>query len=126
MKNVLSKMQIDILENLYGKDLSGSIKIKSNETRSLIRTGRYYEDAGSIKKAAEYYQKGIDVDNLCEEICQRLMLCYQRLGLKAEAITAYNRCRNAMTAMLNAEPSARTREIYRQIMEAERGLIGDV
>lgn len=32
MKNVLSKMQIDILENLYGKDLSGSIKIKSNET----------------------------------------------------------------------------------------------
>lgn len=32
MKNILSKMQMDILENLYRKDLSGSVKIKDNET----------------------------------------------------------------------------------------------
>ncbi len=32
MKNVLSKMQIDILENLYRRDLSSSVKIKDNET----------------------------------------------------------------------------------------------
>ena len=38
MKNVLSKMQIDILENLYGKDLSGSIKIKKAMKR-LMTTG---------------------------------------------------------------------------------------
>ncbi|MBI5042583.1 MAG: hypothetical protein HZC10_01860 [Nitrospirae bacterium] len=32
MKNVLSKMQIDILENLYRKDMSDSIKTKNSET----------------------------------------------------------------------------------------------
>jgi len=120
----ISEKAINIYKGNYLKEdmmqpytLSMRERLKGKFTRSLIRTGRYYEDAGSIKKAAEYYQKGIDVDNLCEEICQRLMLCYQRLGLKAEAITAYNSCRNAMTAMLNAEPSARTMEIYSEILK---------
>jgi len=129
----ISEKAVSIYKGNYLKEdmmqpytLSMRERLKGKFTRSLIRTGRYYEDAGNIKKAAEHYQKGMEIDNLCEEICQRLMLCYQRLGLKAEAITTYNRCRNAMTAMLNTEPSARTREIYRQIMEAEKGLIGDV
>ncbi|MEK6678745.1 MAG: bacterial transcriptional activator domain-containing protein, partial [Nitrospirota bacterium] len=92
-------------------------RLNGKFTRLLRRAGRYYEDAGDIKRAAELYQKGIEVNNLCEEIYQSLMLCYQRLGLKAEAIAAYHQCYNAMTAILNTEPSARTKEIYRQIME---------
>ena len=95
-------------------------RLNGKFTRLISRTGRYYEDAGDIKRAAELYQKGIEVNNLCEEIYQSLMLCYQRLGLKAEAIAAYHQCHNAMTAMLNTEPSAKTKEIYRQIMEKEK------
>lgn len=97
--------------------LSMRERLKGKFIRSLIRTGRYYEDAGDINRAAELYQKGIEVDNLCEEIYRHLMLCYQRLGLKAEVMTAYHRCRDAMTAILNTEPSARTKEIYSEILK---------
>ena len=97
-------------------------RLRSKFIRCLARIGDYLEKRGEWKKAVEYYQKGIEVDNLCEEFYQALMLCYQRLGLKAEAITAYNRCCNAMTALINTEPSLKTKEIYRQIMEKEKGL----
>jgi DNA-binding SARP family transcriptional activator len=119
----LSEKAINIYKGNYLKEdrqpytLSLRERLKGRFVRSLIRTGRYWEGAGDIKKAAELYQKGIEVDNLCEEIYQQLMLCYQRLGLRAEAMAAYNRCRNAMTAFLNSEPSAKTKEIYQRIVD---------
>ena len=92
-------------------------RLRSKFIRTLARIGLYYEGKGEWKKAVECCQKGIEVDNLCEEFYQSLMLCYQHLGLKAEAITAYNRCRNAMTALINTEPSAKTKEIYQKNCE---------
>ena len=91
-------------------------RLRSKFIRTLARIGLYYEGKGEWKKAVECCQKGIEVDNLCEEFYQSLMLCYQHLGLKAEAITAYNRCHNAMTALINTEPSAKTKEIYQRIV----------
>ena len=119
----LSEKAINIYKGNYLKEdrqpytLSLRERLKGRFVRSLIRTGRYWEDTGDIKKAAELYQKGIEVDNLCEEIYQQLILCYQRLGLRAEAMAAYNRCRNAMSAFLNSDPSVKTKEIYQRIVD---------
>jgi two-component SAPR family response regulator len=99
--------------------LSMQERLRSKFTRSLAKIGHYYEGKEKWEKAVECYQKGIEVDNLCEEFYQSLMLCYQHLGLKAEAITAYNYCRNAMTAILNTAPSAKTKKIYSEILKEE-------
>ncbi len=119
----LSERAINIYKGSYLNEdrhtyaLSLREKLKGKFIRSIIRTGRHYEDAGSMKKAVELYQKGLEIDSLCEEIYQQLMLGYQHLGLKAEAIAAYNRCCDAMSAILNTAPSARTKEIYKRIAE---------
>lgn len=62
--------------------------------------------------AAEVFLRGLDMDNLTEEFYQRLMVCYQGLGQKADAVKVYHRCRSVLSAALGVEPSSRTEEIY--------------
>ena len=74
----------------------------------------------TLEKTLECYQKGLEVDRLAEEFYQGLMSCYQQLGRRAEAISAYNRCKKALSAALGVEPSAKTEAMYRQILSENR------
>jgi LuxR family maltose regulon positive regulatory protein len=70
---------------------------------------------GKWKDTAECYQRGLEVDELAEEFHQRLMLCYQQLGLRAEGMAAYRRCREVLSNVLGVEPSSKTEAIYRSL-----------
>jgi len=87
--------------------------------RVLITAGRHAEQAGQWEKAAEYYAKGIETDNLAEEFYQRLMLCNQRLGKRAEAATLYKRCCRLLQDHLGIEPSKETTAIYTAIIQKQ-------
>ena len=64
------------------------------------------------EKAVEYFQKGLEVDSLAEAFYQHLMVCYGQLGRKAEAMAVYNRCCDALSSTLGANPSPATEAIY--------------
>ncbi|OQY06096.1 MAG: hypothetical protein B6I22_06220, partial [Desulfobacteraceae bacterium 4572_123] len=83
-------------------------RLKNRFLRIIIKLGKYLEQQKAFEKAIEGYEKGLTVDNLEEVFYQRIMLCCQSLGRKAEAIRVYNRCREALNRILKIEPSHET------------------
>jgi DNA-binding SARP family transcriptional activator len=61
-----------------------------------------------VGKALICYQKGLEVDDLAEELYRRLMICHRQLGQVAEALVVYHRCRRKLSAVLRINPSPET------------------
>lgn len=87
-------------------------RLKSRFLRLVEQVGVYYEQMEDWSRAIELYQRGIDVDELAEIFYQRLMKCYRRLGLRAEAVKAYKKCTKVLSAAFGITPSPRTEQIY--------------
>ena len=96
--------------------LSYRERLRSKILRLTIRVGVHWEQHLHWQKAVEIFQKGLEVDGLAEEFYQHLMVCYQELGQRAEAVSIYNRCRTQLLSSLGIPPSRRTEDLYRSIM----------
>lgn len=93
-----------------GNDWSVSVRerIRDRFLRLIIRKGKSSEAEGDWERAARYYAKGLEIDDLTEELYQNLMTCYKNLGRNAEVVKVYNRCRASLNKSLGITPSART------------------
>ena len=60
-------------------------------------------------------QRGLEADDLAENLYQRLMTCYHRLGRRAEVLSVYERCKRIISASLGIEPSSETKAIRKSI-----------
>jgi DNA-binding SARP family transcriptional activator len=92
--------------------------LRNKFLRNIEMIGQLYEQAGDFNNAIKFYQKGIDVDNLTEKFYQRLMVCYQRQGRKAEALSVYNRCCKILSAQLSIEPSPETEAVKAEVLKS--------
>ncbi len=90
-------------------------RLRSKLIRAVKWLGDYFERNGQWEKAVEWYQRGLEVDELAEEFYQRLMTSYLSSERKAEAISAYNRCRKILQSALGVDPSPRTEAIYERV-----------
>ena len=95
-------------------------RIKSKFIRSISKLGNYLEEKGEWREALEYYQKGLEADNLSEEFYQSLMLCYQSMGRTGEALAVYNRCKSTLLSILHIAPSSKTEALYQKIMASSQ------
>jgi DNA-binding SARP family transcriptional activator len=91
-------------------------RLKSKFLRALNHLANYWVEVGQLEKAAECYQKGLEVNDLIEELYQHLMNCNLRLGRKTEALAVYHRCRKTLHAVLGIEPSPKTEAIYSSLI----------
>jgi LuxR family maltose regulon positive regulatory protein len=91
-------------------------RLRSKFLRLASRSGNYLQKFGQWEKAVEYYQRAIEIDDLTEDFYQNLMLCYQQLDQKAEAIKVYKRCCKVFSAVLGIEPSSKTVAIYKSLL----------
>jgi DNA-binding SARP family transcriptional activator len=85
--------------------------------RHLGGLGRSLEAAGEWRQAVDWYERGLEVDDLAEEFYQRLMACYERLGRWAEGLAAYQRCRTALASGLGVALSPDTEALHRALRE---------
>jgi ATP/maltotriose-dependent transcriptional regulator MalT/two-component SAPR family response regulator len=90
-------------------------RLKNKFHRLVIRAGDYLEEAGQLEKAVEYYERGLEVDDLAEELYQHLMTSCFKLGQWIEGIKAYNRCKKMLSASMGIEPSPKTQALYRTL-----------
>jgi LuxR family transcriptional regulator, maltose regulon positive regulatory protein len=89
-----------------------------NQWRGIVRgLGRNREDKGDWVSAAEHYRRALDIDPIAEEIYRRLMICLSKVGDRAEAINAYSRCKEQLTAQLGVPPSAETERLYQSLRQ---------
>lgn len=96
--------------------LSARERLRNKFLRAVGELARYWEETGQRERAVEYYQKGLEADNVAEGLYRHLMICYQQLGRRAEAIETYNRCRKTLSAVLKVEPAPETKAIYERLL----------
>ena len=58
---------------------------------------------------------GLEADNLAESLYRGLMRALASNGDRAEALTAFRRCRELLSIVLGVKPAAETERLYRQI-----------
>jgi pentatricopeptide repeat protein len=80
--------------------------LRSKFIRAVLHAGRNWEQAGEADKAIAFYQKGLEVDPLSEDIFRCLISCYVRMGRIAEARAAYHQCCKTFSAVLGVSPSS--------------------
>jgi DNA-binding SARP family transcriptional activator len=89
--------------------------LRSKFLRHLLDAARHWEKIGQHEAAIQCYQKGLETDDLAEIFYQRLMVCYQQLGRKSEALAVYRRCRTTLSLILSITPSPATETIRRRL-----------
>ncbi|WP_372523286.1 BTAD domain-containing putative transcriptional regulator [Sulfuricaulis sp.] len=92
-------------------------RLRSKFLRHLLDVARHWEKIGQHEAAIQCYQKGLETDDLAEIFYQRLMVCYQQLGRKSEALAVYRRCRTTLSLILSIAPSPATETIRRRLTE---------
>jgi DNA-binding SARP family transcriptional activator len=118
------------IEMYWGPFLAGEVEqswmvsIRERLRRKFLRNvswlANYWEQSQSYDRALECYERGLEVDELAEELYRHLIICYQRLGRQAEALSVYRRCKRTLSASLGIEPSSETEAIYRTILTQKR------
>jgi DNA-binding SARP family transcriptional activator len=105
-------------ENDAAWALSRREKVHGRLVALMGELGRCWERSQDWERAVAYYQRGIDLDPLVEPFYQRVMLGYQSMGRRAEALATYRRCRETLHAQLQISPSPATEAIHQQIRNA--------
>ncbi len=100
---------------MYNWTASCRERLRSKFHRLVTRLGQYWEHSGYYERAIESYRRGLEIDDLAESFYQRLMMCYQQLGQRAEAVATYQRCHAILSKTLGIEPSSKTEEMYHTI-----------
>jgi DNA-binding SARP family transcriptional activator len=70
--------------------------------------------------AAQIYRRGIEQDSLAEEFYRGLIRCELERGNCAEAIKAFRRCRDMLSIVLRAKPSAETEQLHRRLLALQK------
>jgi LuxR family maltose regulon positive regulatory protein len=84
--------------------------------RHLAERGRALFESGEHAGAVALFEKGLAADPLAEEFYRQLMVCYQAMDLRAEAIGVYRRCEKTLAASLGMPPAEKTVALYRTLL----------
>jgi DNA-binding SARP family transcriptional activator len=90
-------------------------KLRSKFRRCLLLLGRRWEDEGNWDNAAALYRRGLELDNLAEDLYRRLMIAHQKRGQSADMVEVYRRCRQMLSVVLGMKPSAETEALYQSL-----------
>jgi DNA-binding SARP family transcriptional activator len=71
-----------------------------------------HEKNGQWEQAAAKYERALQFHHLREDLFRQLMICYEQLGRRTDAITVYRRCEKMLTEALHIKPSASTRQVF--------------
>ena len=92
-------------------------RLRSRFIRMVAEGGAHYERSGKTEVAMHWYRRGIDTDNLAEELYQGLMRCYAAAGRQAEGAAVYRQLRQILSVVLGVSPSQATQALGRQILQ---------
>jgi LuxR family maltose regulon positive regulatory protein len=118
--------------NLYrGHFLSGEVeepwqlqlknRLSGRFQRFVLRLGEHWESLQLWQRAAQLYQRAIELDPLAETFYRHEMVCLQAQGQRAEAIEVFRRCRQTLSVTLGVQPTGETQAVYTQLISAQSG-----
>ena len=100
--------------------LSAREKLHAQFLDHIEYVGRCFLSLGQNERAAALYRKGLQIDDLAEDLCRELMRCCLDQQRVTEGLVAYNRFRQMLQAKIGTEPSPETERIHRQLLELRK------
>ncbi len=91
-------------------------RLRAKFLRAMAEIAHYWEEQQQWPHALDCYQKALETDHLAEGLYRHLMICYHKLGRRAEGIETYNRCRSTLAAALHVDPSPETQRVYETLL----------
>jgi DNA-binding SARP family transcriptional activator len=76
------------------------------------------EARGRLVDAIRWYQRGVDADPLSETFHQGLMRCFDAVGRRSDAISAYRRLQKLLSATPARTPSPATESLYQSMRDS--------
>jgi DNA-binding SARP family transcriptional activator len=95
-------------------------KLKSNCIKMVELLVSHWKSRGAWGKAIEYLTKGLEIDELAEDLRRDLMVCYRETGRVVDAIKTYKHLKEVLAKSLGIEPSQATETLYREMIEKKR------
>ena len=92
-------------------------RLRARVSRELARRGQRLLEDGRCEEAIHLFEKGLEIEELAEELYCKLMRCYQALGRRAEALRVYERCRVVISSRLGVGPSPATEALHQALRE---------
>lgn len=71
-------------------------RLRDKFLRYILKAGEALEGQNRLAEAIEQYRRTLEGDDLCEEVYQRLMSCYLKLGQQSEAAFTYKRFKQTL------------------------------
>jgi DNA-binding SARP family transcriptional activator len=125
---LLSSRLLDLYQGhfLTGDDtipwsVSPRERLRSKFITHLFDAGRYWESLELWDRAIRCYQRGLEVDDLIEDLYRRLMVCYLETHSIGEGLSVYERCRNVLSVVLGVQPEPETEVLHHALMSAILG-----
>jgi DNA-binding SARP family transcriptional activator len=91
-------------------------RLRGRFIHALSMRGAELEARGNDAGALECYLRGIDADPIVESFYLGLMRCYERLGKRTEAISAFRRLRHTLSVLLGAQPSDSAQRLFQSLL----------
>jgi WD40 repeat protein/DNA-binding SARP family transcriptional activator len=86
---------------------------------ALHHLSAVYEEQGQYKRALPFAWRQLELDPWRESAHCRVMRLLALDGRRDAALAQYETCRRLLAAELSAEPSARTQQLYQQLLREE-------
>ncbi len=90
-------------------------RLRDRFVRVAVAVADHWEASGEIEKCLASLLDALGADETAEELHHRVIACYAQLGRHTEAVAAYERCRDALAAGMQAEPSPATEALRRSL-----------
>jgi len=91
-------------------------RLRDRLLRQLRKMGHLWEIIGDWQEAAECYERAVSLHDCAEEFYRRLMIAYERLDRRGDAILTYERCRKTLSSALGIPPSRETEAVRRDLL----------
>ena len=91
-------------------------RLRDRLLRQLRKMGHLWEIIGDWHEAAECYERAVSLHDCAEEFYRRLMIAYDRLDRRGDAILTYERCRKTLSSAFGIPPSRETEAVRRDLL----------
>lgn len=99
--------------------LSRREKVHGQFLRHVTELGRFHCERHEHQRAAGLFRRGLEADDLSEELYQHLMRCLLEQGRLVEGVSVYRRCREIFRATVGIDPSAETEALHQALLAAQ-------
>ena len=96
-------------------------RLRGKFVHALSSCGDGLESSADLEGAVQCYLRGIDADPIVEVFHQGLMRCYERMGRRTEAISAFRRMKQTLSVLLGVPPSEASQRLFQVLLQDQAG-----